>query len=231
MANPVVKLKEVVARVMATFRRVKDSDKSEERAFRRDPLQIQIRNLLWMLLLVVWAALFKVSYDFFVPHKASVSVGAHHKSKPSEKSQSLYPWAEGYSFGHDIVEPDVQEDRGLAAAIDERDLKITMGARFIKFSDIEVSLKGENGANVNVLLSVHYEVNSYPAEQRVLNIENQIKLREIILRVLADKDKNVFKDFSSINRVKKEILEQSGVLINVKDDKITDVLLSAAPTG
>lgn len=223
VAPPPNKLKAMLGQVLGKFKALKLS-KGAKRPARLNPVHRQLRNLLWAMLVLAWAFMGKFSYDMF--HK-NTSVVAEAEPKKEASSRSLYPWTKGYSFGHDIVEPVVQTDRGLAAAIDERDLKVTMGARYVEFRDIEAVVKAGMGNHSKVLLSMAFEVDSYPAEQEVL--KKELKIREIVTSTLSTKDKDLLTDYRSVAKLKEELLKKLALVIS--SGLVTDVLITAVASN
>ncbi|HVJ64524.1 MAG TPA: flagellar basal body-associated FliL family protein [Bdellovibrionota bacterium] len=222
MASPVEKIKGLVARLGALVRRKGDAtSETPARRIKLDPVQLRLR--LWLVLLVVsaWGVLGKISYDLFAPHHPH----AAHDAKTLVdriKEKAVYPWTKGYTRGHDIVEPEVSEDRGLAAAIDSRDLKVVVGSRYIEFRDIEAVVRADMGSHTRVLLSITFEVNTYAAEQEVLKKETQI--RELVAAVLAKKEKGVLNNFNGVADFKRELLESLKLVI--RSGPVTDVLIT-----
>lgn len=215
------RIKELVARLRSMLASLRGSDKSSERATRRDPVTTQLRLFLWILLFLSWGLLGSLMYDRLAPrHHANQTPAGQ---KVAKKARSLYPWAKGYSFGHDIVEPDVEADRGLAAAINDRELKVTVGARYVEFRDIEAVLKAGMGNHSKVLLSMAFEIDTYPAEQEVL--KKEMKIREIVATTLSTRDKDVLRKVDSVSKLKEELLKKLELLVT--SGPVTDILITA----
>lgn len=191
---------------------------------RRDPGTLLLNKALWTVVLVSWAVVGFLGYQIF---GKSYFKGLGHLSEFSkdlkEDSNYLYSWTKGFAFGHDIVEPDIEANRGLAAAINDMDLKISMGARYIEFGDIEAVVKAGMGNHSKVLLSMAIEVDGYPAEQEVL--KKELKIRELVALELSTKDKELLMQVESIAELKEEILQKLDLVIT--SGPVTDVLITA----
>jgi flagellar basal body-associated protein FliL len=221
------KARAVLPAIIAVFKRKKTGGEEHQdfgqpsRRAKSDPLKVKIKTFLWILLIFVWGGMAKLSIEIFAPQNFNGKGGAESKTSHG-KDEAIYPWANGYSRGHDIVEPEVQEDRGLAAAIDSRELKVTVGARYIEFRDIEAVVKTGMGNHSRILVSITLEVDSYPAEQEVLAKEMQI--REIVASILATKDKGVLQSLRGVVEFKNELLKRLKLVIRSRE--VTDVLIT-----
>lgn len=218
MANPVAKIKDLVARLVAMVKR----PKGVERPAKKDPIQTQLRVFLWVMLVLMWGLMGKVTYEIFGNHGAPGLEDPHASLIEKIKEKALYPWAKGFSRGHDIVESEVQEDRGLAAALGKKDLKVSMGARYIEFRDVEATVKAGMGNYSKMLLAITFEVDNYPAEQEVL--KKEMKIREVVAAVLSTKDKDVLRDYRRVAAFKKELMDKMKLVIVT--GQVTDVLVT-----